>query len=365
MRIAFLSWRDSTHPDGGGSEIYVEQVAEGLAARGHEVTIRCARHPGALAEETRAGVRFVRRGGRLGVYARGLIFLLSPLGRRTDVVVDVINAVPFAAPLVRRSGLVGLIHHVHRDQWRIIYPGWLGRAGWFVESRVVPWLYHRTPIVTVSEPSRRALINLGFPAAHLRVVHNGTPELPPPRQPRSSTPRLAVLSRVVPHKRIEQAVDVVKSLSADFPGITLDILGDGWWAPQLDEHIRRTGAQHLVHRHGWVDQQTKADLLAQARLLLVPSVQEGWCLAVMEAAALRTPAIAFASAGGVTQSILDGETGLLVEDLEEMVTQTRALLQNPERLTSMAEAARGRAASFSWAATSVAFERELEKVHSP
>ncbi len=85
----------------------------------------------------------------------------------------------------------------------------------------------------------------------------------------------------------------------------------------------------------------------------------------MEAAALRTPAIAFASAGGVTQSILDGETGLLVEDLEEMVTQTRALLQNPERLTSMAEAARGRAASFSWAATSVAFERELEKVHSP
>ena len=44
MRIAFLTWRDSTHPDGGGSEVFVEQVARGLVQRGHEVTIVCARH---------------------------------------------------------------------------------------------------------------------------------------------------------------------------------------------------------------------------------------------------------------------------------------------------------------------------------
>ena len=30
MRIAFLTWRDSTHPDGGGSEVFVEQVARQL-----------------------------------------------------------------------------------------------------------------------------------------------------------------------------------------------------------------------------------------------------------------------------------------------------------------------------------------------
>ena len=40
MRIAFLSWRDTGHPDGGGSEEYIEHIAEQLVARGHDVTIR-------------------------------------------------------------------------------------------------------------------------------------------------------------------------------------------------------------------------------------------------------------------------------------------------------------------------------------
>ena len=40
MRLVFLTWRDSTHPDGGGSEVFVEEVARELVARGHEVTIR-------------------------------------------------------------------------------------------------------------------------------------------------------------------------------------------------------------------------------------------------------------------------------------------------------------------------------------
>ena len=44
--IAFLSWRDTGHPDGGGSEEYIEHVAERLAARGHDVTIRCAAYDG-------------------------------------------------------------------------------------------------------------------------------------------------------------------------------------------------------------------------------------------------------------------------------------------------------------------------------
>src|SRR6476646_10225973 len=129
MRIAFLSWRDTTHPDGGGSEVYVERVAAGLAARGHDVTVLCAAHLGAPDVSVQDGYRIERRGGRLTVYLRGLAYLLSPAGRRADVVVDVINGLPFAAPLVRRRGLVALVHHVHRAQWRLIYPGAAGRVG--------------------------------------------------------------------------------------------------------------------------------------------------------------------------------------------------------------------------------------------
>ena len=102
MKILFLSWRDTTHPDGGGSEVYVEQVAAGLAARGHKVTILCAAHAEAADVSVRDGFRIVRRGGRLTVYLHGLAYLLTRAGRRTDVVVDVVNGLPFAAPLVRR-----------------------------------------------------------------------------------------------------------------------------------------------------------------------------------------------------------------------------------------------------------------------
>ena len=150
VRVTFLTWRDTGHPDGGGSEVYVEEIARRLVARGHEVTVLCARTRGP-ARSREHGVRFLRRGGRLTVYLHGLLHLLSPTGRRQDVVVEVINGLPFGARLVRRRGLVALVHHLHRDQWRMIYPGLGGRLGWFVESRVTPRLYRDVPHVTVSE----------------------------------------------------------------------------------------------------------------------------------------------------------------------------------------------------------------------
>ena len=90
MRVAFLTWRDSGHPDGGGSEVYVEQVARELVRRGHRVTLVCADYPGASAYERSDGVDVVRLGGRLTVYPRALAWLARH-SRRVDVVVDVMN----------------------------------------------------------------------------------------------------------------------------------------------------------------------------------------------------------------------------------------------------------------------------------
>ena len=44
MKILLLCWRDTTHPQGGGSERYLERVGEYLAAQGHEVIYRTAKH---------------------------------------------------------------------------------------------------------------------------------------------------------------------------------------------------------------------------------------------------------------------------------------------------------------------------------
>ena len=93
--VLILNWRDTTHPEGGGSEVYVERIAAGLAARGRPVTLLCAAHPGAPAAERVGGIRVVRRGGRLSVYPHAWwAHLTGRLGGH-EVVVDVQNGLPF------------------------------------------------------------------------------------------------------------------------------------------------------------------------------------------------------------------------------------------------------------------------------
>src|SRR5918999_1715451 len=120
--LLILNWRDTTHPEGGGSEVYVERVAAGLAAQGRPVTLFCAAHPGAPADERVGGIRVVRRGGRLGVYLHAWwAHLTGRLGGH-EVVVDVQNGLPFLSALWCRRPLVVLVHHVHREQWRGVLP---------------------------------------------------------------------------------------------------------------------------------------------------------------------------------------------------------------------------------------------------
>ncbi len=360
MRIAFLSWRDTSHPDGGGSEVFVEAVGRELARRGHHVTLLCARHPGSAAREHLDGVTLRRVGGRLTVYLWGLAWLIRHR-RDVDVVVDVVNGLPFASPLVRRHGVVALVHHVHAEQWRIIYPGWPGRVGWFVESRLVPLLYRGRGFLTVSEASARDLVSIGIDPDAITVVRNGLsvvlPATPPPRSP---APRLAVLSRLVPHKQIEHAFTVVARLADDIPDLHLDVVGDGWWSEELVAAAMEQGVLDRVTFHGHVSDARRDELMGQAWVMVMPSVKEGWCLAITEAGAQGTPSVAYGSAGGVTESIDDGVTGCLAADLDDLVEIVRALLADDARRSAMGLAAQKKASTLTWEACALRAEEILD-----
>ncbi len=360
QRIVFLVWRDTAHPDGGGSEVYVEKMATWLAAQGHEVTIVCSAHANAPRDERRDGVRFRRRGGWLTVYLRGAGYLLTREGRSADMVVDVVNGIPFASTLVRRRAVQVLVHHVHREQWQIIYPGLLGRIGWWVESRLTPWLYRACRYITVSESSRSDLAELGVSSDRVAVICNGI-DVPHPSRllPRAEVPTLCVLGRVVPHKQFEHALRVVADLRRSIPDLRLEIIGDGWWSEQLHAAARELGVLDNVTFHGFVTEHERDRLLDSSWLMLAPSVKEGWGIAIMEAAARGVPALAYSTAGGVTESILDGETGVLVADYDELVRQTQRLLVDTEGRLTMAKAARKRAEDFDWATSAAVFEQHL------
>jgi glycosyltransferase involved in cell wall biosynthesis len=358
-RVVFLVWRDTRHPEGGGSEVYVEHMARHLARLGHDVTVCCAAHPGAPDDEVIDGVRFVRRGGRLSVYLHGLGYLLRA-GRRADVVIDVQNGLPFFSPLVRRRRrTIVLVHHVHREQWQMVYPGWRGRLGWWLESRLAPRINRGRPYVTVSRASADELSALGVRATDITIVHNGVdlPRTDP--TPRAPRPTVTVLARLVPHKQVEHALHAVAKLAVEVPELGLDVIGDGWWRDHLTTRCEELGIADRVTFHGHVSAEERDTLLDRSWVMLAPSVKEGWGLAVIEAAAHGVPTIAYGSAGGVRESVLDGVTGHLTGDLEELVGRTRELLLDDALRHQMSLSAREHALDFDWTTSAERFARHV------
>ena len=359
VHVVFLNWRDTANPEGGGSERYVENVAAGLAAAGHRVTVVCAAHGRAAADEVRDGVRFVRRGGKLTVYPAALGQLLLRRLGAVDVVVDVQNGIPFFSRLVTRRPVLVLVHHVHREQWRVVYGAATARLGWWIESRLAPRLYRGSQYVAVSEVTRQELVQLGVRASDVAVVHNGNDEPVAAADDRSGQPLIAVLGRLVPHKRVEIALASVARLRPAIPDLRLVVIGAGWWADRLATEAKRLGVADRVDFVGFVDEGRKHAILDACWVLAVPSLKEGWGLGVMEAASHGVPAVAFADAGGVAESIAPDETGVLVADQDGFHEALRDLLTEPDLRSRYGAAARERAKHYSWERTSEAFTAVL------
>ncbi|MFF3221684.1 glycosyltransferase family 4 protein [Nocardia suismassiliense] len=360
--VLLLCWRDTGHPQGGGSERYLEQVGAQLAARGVKVTLRTARYPGAPKREHIDGIEISRAGGRFSVYPRALAAMalgrvgLGPLrGLRPDAVIDTQNGIPFFATAATKAPSVVLVHHGHREQWPVA-GRLVGRIGWWIESRLSPRVHRRNQYLTVSLPSAEELATLGVEQSRIAVVRNGAEPVPADAPTgatgtRTANPRIVVLSRLVPHKQIEDALAVVARLRTRIPRLHLDVIGDGWWADNLKADAHDLAIADAVTFHGHVDERRKHELLSRAWVHVLPSRKEGWGLAVIEAAQHGVPTIGYRSSRGLTDSIVDGVTGVLVDDVAQLADAVGELLDEHAARTVMGEKARSRAREFSWEQT--------------
>lgn len=345
MHIVINSWRDLVNPDAGGSELYVDRIASGLQRRGHDVTVVAAR------PVTDHSYDVMANGGRMTQYLRSPVLYLRRF-RNADVVVDVVNGMPFLTPIWRRHGaVVPLVHHVHDVQWRQWFPAPVAAAGRFMEAHAMPAVYRDSLFVTVSESSADSLGALSVDRDRIRIVHNGI-DLPASPPQESAEPLFVVLGRLVPHKRVDIALrawDQVRPVT----GGTLVVAGAG---PEL-ESLRRIASPD-VEFLGHVSDAERERLLARAWLLIHPSMLEGWGLVIMEAAAHSTPTLGFTSPG-VKDSVLDGVTGVLTDSAENYADQWIALARDTARRRRMADAGRQRAATFDWDNSADAFEKVM------
>ena len=220
--------------------------------------------------------------------------------------------------------------------------------------------------MTVSLPSARDLVALGVGDERIAVVRNGVDEAPAQSLcgPPMATPRVVVLSRLVPHKQIEDALEAVAELRPRIRALHLDIVGDGWWRQRLVDHVQRLGIADAVTFHGHVDDITKHHVLHSSWVQLLPSRKEGWGLAVVEAGQHRVPTIGYRSSGGLSDSIIDGVTGILVDNHDELVDQLEQVLTDPALLDQLGAKAQVRSAEFSWRQSADAMRTVLEAVHT-
>jgi glycosyltransferase involved in cell wall biosynthesis len=346
--VVFLSWRDTRNPEGGGAERYLEKMAAGLVERGCHVTIFCAAHAAAPPDEMVDGIRFVRRGSKMSVYPAGMAALRRGDLGPADVVVDVQNGLPFFSRLVTRAEVIVLVHHVHREQWPVVYPGLTGKVGWWIERCLAPRLYRRCQYVAVSRATRGELRELGVRGPRVAVVHNGTDPARPVATPRSQTPMVAVVGRLVPHKQVEHAIDAVLALRPRFPGLRLHVVGSGWWEGRLHEYAVRHGAQDCVVFEGHVEEQRKHEIYERAWVLALPSLKEGWGLVVGEAGMHGAPTVAYRSAGGTRESIDDGVSGVLVDTQAQFTEALGVLLADDSWRSALAKGARDMSHQFTW-----------------
>ncbi|HEY6792268.1 MAG TPA: glycosyltransferase family 4 protein [Trebonia sp.] len=356
LRVIIANWRDPWHPEAGGAERYAWEMARALTARGAVVRYLTARGEGQSPGEHRDGIEIIRRGGRFTVYPRALGWLLAHR-RWADVLLDCQNGIPFFTPLAlpRRVPVLCIMHHVHTAQFGVHFPAWMAWVGRLLEGPAARVVYRRHGCVAVSPSTVTAMRERLRWTGDIYLIPNGTP-VPAPAaddpiqtSPAGEPSRLVWIGRLVAHKRAELLVPVAAR------GFTIDVIGRGPGSAILSAAIE--GAEGAapapagaIRQHGYLAEADKHAIVARSLLHLSTSQGEGWGLCVLEAAALGVPTVAY-DVEGLRDAVIDGQTGWLVRDGEELadvVERAVQELKDPARHAEVAAACRAWAGQLSW-----------------
>jgi N-acetyl-alpha-D-glucosaminyl L-malate synthase BshA len=190
------------------------------------------------------------------------------------------------------------------------------------------------------------------------------PNLPPPKFIRVLGNNLPRQPRIV-HVSNFRAVKNPRGLARIFLGIRekleaeLWLVGDGPGVGYLKAFFRDQGL--AGHVHFWGAHRQVAPILAQADLLLMPSLAESFCLAALEAMACGVPVLA-TDVGGLPEVVVHGKTGLLFPLKEPQVAVDLAvqLLSNQVWHRAMRKAALDQAKVYEQGRVVTAYESFYE-----
>jgi len=204
---------------------------------------------------------------------------------------------------------------------------WYGIELRWVKSRL-PWLKQflkwalRTSdqVVAISSYTAREIAELVH--APVRVIPYGLgfaeslPAATAPRRPTDGTFLILYVGNLIPRKGVRYLIDAMHRLPATIPAKLL-ILGEGADRAKLEAQVHELGLDGRVTMPGRVPEADLHRAFHDANVLVLPSIvdqrgdTEGLGVVLLEALSYRIPVIGSAI-GGITDIIVDGDTGLLV-----------------------------------------------------
>ncbi|MHB8379027.1 MAG: glycosyltransferase [Acidimicrobiales bacterium] len=258
------------------------------------------------------------RGAKRSV-AQALIFAVSTLRLLTRKF-DVIEAdhMPYLQLLplrvvasLKRVPLVITWHEVWGESgWRQ-YIGRFGAAAALLE-RVCIRLPDR--IVAVTAGTADKLVTMGARRDHVDVVPNALDlEQLLATAAQASAPELLFVGRLIEHKQAKLAIEAVEILAARGHDIHLGIVGVGPEEFRLRTQVVESGLSARVTFYQEIEsQQNLWSLMRGSRVLLAPSVREGFGLVVAESLALGTPVVCALHSENESANLIGPVTGSLV-----------------------------------------------------
>jgi N-acetyl-alpha-D-glucosaminyl L-malate synthase BshA len=330
----------------GGSGIVATELAKCLAARGHQIHVVSREQPFRLGED-QPGVLFHRVTTpsyplfREPQYVLSLSTTIVQLSRAVHL--DIIHAhyaIPHAAAaFLARQVLAGtgataaprVVTTLHGTDITLV-----GSDPSYAET--VGFCIDRSDGVTAVSESLKADTYRGLPVStEIRVIPNFLDcsihhrvEAPHLRETLAPPDRAIIMhvSNFRPVKRIHALIEVFARIRRSLPAV-LVLVGDGPDLPHGLARARDLGVADDVRAVG--EQEDVRAFLSVADVFLLPSAQESFGLAALEAMACDVPVVA-SRVGGLPEVIEDGVSGFLhpPDDLDGMANSAIDLLTEPQ-----------------------------------
>ncbi len=204
-------------------------------------------------------------------------------------------------------------------------------------------------VVATSRHTAGCLRRIGIADGCVGVIYPGTPAMPRAHGGTGGACRVLSVASMLPAKGMLDALDALAALSnRDW---YWDVAGsdalDTAYAARVRDQVAARGLEGRVTFHGALPPARMPALYAGADLFLSASRYESLGMAIREAMAAGLPVVAY-DAGGVAESVVDGETGLLAAtgDTAALSRALDRLIAAPSLRAEMGRAGRRAAARF-------------------